>query len=95
MKRLIPYFLFYKNYALWSIGVTTILVVLGVKFIIVASTKLILLIFLWHFLELVSGLKVIDYVVKQKLPARQFFIVIYIMDLVASIPFVLIFQEFI
>lgn len=95
MKRLIPYFLFYRSYAIWSLATTFIMVVAEFQLISIACSKILLAYMLWHWLDLHSGKKAIDYIVKQELSTSQFFGIIYIIDLIISLPFLLILKEFV
>lgn len=95
MKRLIPYFLFYRIYAVWFLSITTILAFGGFHYLAISLSKLLLILLLWHWLESYPSKKAINYIVRQDLATSLFFGVVYLIDCVITIPFLIILKEFI
>jgi len=95
MQQLSALFIFYRPYILWSFGINMLLVVLGHSLFPIFLIKLILVGFLWYFINETHAKRKLIFYKNLGLSTFKLFFYIYTIDFILSLPFLLILKEFI
>jgi hypothetical protein len=95
MQRLLSIYLLYKPFILWSFGVNVFLSVIEYKLVAILLIKLLLVLFLWYVMNETSYKKTLQVYKNTGVSTLKLFAFLYVIDLVLSIPFLIILREFI
>ncbi len=95
MQQLFSIFVFYRPLILWSFGVNTILSFLKYEIVPILIVKLLLVAFLWYFLNETNAKRKLIFYKNLGISTFKLFSFLYLIDLFFSIPFLLILGEFI
>lgn len=94
MQQLFSIFIFYRPLILWSFGINTFLSFLKYEIIPIAIVKLLLVAFLWYFLNETNAKRKLVFYKNLGISTLKLFAFLYLIDLFFSIPFLLILKEF-
>ncbi len=95
MQQLFSIFIFYRPLILWSFLINTLLSFLKYEMVPIIIVKLLLVGFLWYFLNETNAKRKLIFYKNLGISTFKLFAFLYIIDLVFSIPFLLILGEFI
>jgi len=95
MQQLFPIFIFYRSFILWSFGINILLSYLKYDVIPIVLVKLLLIVFLWFIINETGAKGKLLFYKNMGISTFKLFFVIYIIDLLLSLPFILILKEFI
>ncbi|PIA78126.1 hypothetical protein BFR04_07800 [Gaetbulibacter sp. 4G1] len=95
MQQLFSIFIFYRPLILWSFGINTLLSFLKYEIVPILIVKLLLVAFLWYFLNETNAKRKLIFYKNLGISSFKLFSFLYIIDLLFSIPFLLILGEFI
>ena len=95
MQQLSALFIFYRPYMLWSFGVNILFAMMGYSLIPIFIIKLILIAFLWYLMNETHAKRKLIFYKNLGISTFKLFGYIFILDLILSLPFLLILKEFI
>lgn len=95
MHQLSSIFLFYRSFILWSFGINILLSLIGYSLIPIFLVKLLLTIFLWYFLNETGAKRKLVFYKNLGISTFKLFLILYLIDLFLSFPFLLVLKEFI
>lgn len=95
MQQLFSIFVFYRPLILWSFGINAFLSFLEYEIIPIAIIKLLLVAFLWYFLNETNAKRKLILYKNLGISTFKLFSYLYFIDLLFSIPFLLILKAFI
>ena len=95
MNQLFSIFVFYRPFIFWSFGLNIILSFLKYDMIPILIAKLLLVVFLWYFLNETNAKRKLVFYKNLGVSTFKLFSLLFIIDLFLSIPFLLILKEFI
>ncbi len=95
MQKLGSIILFYKPFFLWSFAINILITIFNPQILTAIGTKLVLVVFLWYFLNNVKGKKLLIFYNKLGVSNFMLFGLIFIIDITLTISYLLIIKEFI
>ena len=95
MQHLFPIFIFYRPFILWSFGINIILAFLKYDIVPILIAKLVLIVFLWYIINETHAKQKLIFYNNMGVSTFKLFFVLFIIDLLLSLPFILILKEFI
>ena len=95
MQQFFSIFVFYKPFILWSIGINTLFSFLHYGIIPILILKLLLVAFLWYFLNETSAKRKLVFYKNLGISTFKLFGLLYVIDIIFSLPFLVLLQEFI
>lgn len=95
MQQLFSILFFYRPFVLWSFAINIFLSIIGYSIIPIFLVKLLLVIFLWYILNETNAKRKLIFYKNLGISTFKLFTCLYIIDLVLSIPFLLIIKEFV
>ena len=95
MQQLFSIFIFYRPLILWSFGINTFLAFIKYEIIPIAIVKLFIVAFLWYFLNETNAKRKLVFYKNLGISTIKLFSFLYLIDLLFSIPFLLILKEFV
>ena len=95
MQHLSALFIFYRPYMLWSFGVNILFAIMSYSLIPIFIIKLILIAFLWYLMNETNAKRKLIFYKNLGLSTLKLFGSVFIIDLILSLPFLLILKEFI
>lgn len=95
MQQFFSIFAFYKPFILWSLIINMIFSFLEYEIIPILILKLLLVIFLWYFLNETYAKRKLTFYKNLGISTLKLFTLLYIIDFVFSLPFLILLREFI
>ncbi len=95
MQQISSIFLFYRPFVLWSFIANSFLLVMGVHLIPLFLIKVCLIISLWYFTLQTKAKHKLTFYKNLGISPLKLFLSIFVIDVLLSIPFLLILKEFI
>jgi len=95
MQQLFSIFAFYRPLILWSFGINTLLSFLKYEIIPIVIIKLLLVAFLWYLLNETNAKRKLTFYKNLGISTFKLFAFLYLIDLLFSMPFLLILKVFI
>lgn len=95
MQQLFPIFIFYRSLILWSFGINILLSYLKYDVIPIVIAKLLLIFFLWFIINETQAKRKLFFYKNMGVSTFKLFFLLFILDLLLSLPFILILEEFI
>lgn len=95
MQQLSSILIFYRPFIFWSFGINIFLSLIGYNLIPVFLIKLLLVVFLWYFLNETNAKRKLNFYKNLGISTLKLFSTLYLIDIFLSIPFLLILSEFI
>ncbi len=95
MQHLFSIFIFYRSYILWSFAINIVFSFFKFDIIPIVITKLFLVVFLWYITTETHAKRKLLFYKNLGISTLKLFLLLYIMDLLLSLPFLLILKEFI
>ena len=94
MQQFFSLFTLYKPFVLWSVGINMVLSFLKYDIIPILIVKLLLVVFLWYFLNEILAKQKLSIFKKLDISTLKLFSYLFVIDLFLSIPFLFILKEF-
>jgi hypothetical protein len=95
MQQLSSIFLFYRPFVIWSFGVNIFLSVIGFTLLPLFLVKLFLVIFIWYLTNETQARHKLLFYKNAGISAFKLFSIFFFIDLLLSIPFLLVLMEFV
>lgn len=95
MHKLGSIILFYKPFFFWSFAINILITVFNPLIVTAIGTKLILVIFLWYFLNNIKGKKLLKFYIKLGVSNFMLFSTVYLIDIFLTMTYLLLIKEFI
>lgn len=95
MQQFFSIFTFYRPFILWSIGINMMLSFFKYDIIPILILKFLLVIFLWYFLNETQAKRKLIFYKNLGISTLKLFSLLYFIDLIFSLPFLIILKEFI
>lgn len=95
MQQLFSIFIFYKPYILWSFAMNVLFSFMKIEPIIIIITKLFLVGFLWYFINETTARRKLILYKNLGISTFKLFAFIYLIDLLLSLPLLIILNEFV
>lgn len=95
MQQLASILMFYRPYIIWSLIVNMLFAFIKFEVGLIITSKLILVLLLWYILNETRAKRKLILYKKLGVSTIKLFSLLFIMDLVISIPFLLILKEFV
>lgn len=95
MQQLSSIFLFYRPFFIWSYGVNFLLLLLGFDVIPLFLAKAFLVIFLWYFITETQAKRKLVFYKNLGISTLKLFALFFLIDVILSLPFILIIKEFV
>ncbi|TXG35462.1 hypothetical protein FUA22_15640 [Seonamhaeicola maritimus] len=95
MQQLSSILMFYRPLVLWSFLINIILSFFKVEIITILITKLFLIGFLWYITNETNGKQKLLFCKNLGISTLKLFSLLYLIDLLLSIPFLIILREFV
>ncbi len=95
MQQLISILIFYRPFIIWSLVVNMFFSFLRFEVVMIMISKLFLFFLLWHILNETRAKRVLRLYKGLGVSTAKLFSLLFLMDLIISIPFLLILKEFI
>jgi len=95
MQQLSSIFLFYRPFFVWSYGINFLLLLLGCHVVALFLLKLFLIIVLWYFITETHAKRKLIFYKNLGVSTLKLFAIFFLIDVVLSLPFILILKEFI
>ncbi|ULC58767.1 hypothetical protein MBM09_12695 [Flaviramulus sp. BrNp1-15] len=95
MQKFFSIFSFYRPFILWSVVLNMALSFLKYEIIPILILKLLLVGFLWYFLNETRAKRKLIFYKNLGVSTLKLFALLYVVDLVFSLPFLIILREFI
>jgi len=95
MQKLGSIILFYKPFFLWSFAINILITIFNPQIITAIGTKLVLVVFLWYFLNNVKGKKLLIFYNKLGVSNFMLFGTVFFIDVFLTMTYLLLIKEFI
>ena len=95
MNQLFSIFVFYRPFIFWSFGLNIIFSFLKYDIIPILIVKLLLVVFLWFFINETNAKRKLIFYKNLGISTFKLFSLLFMIDLLLSIPFLLLLKEFI
>ena len=95
MQRIGAILLFYKPFYLWSFAINIAITVVNPHIFPAIITKLFLTIFLWYFINETSNKRKLIFYKNLGISSFKLFFSLYVIDVLITLAFLLLIQEFI
>lgn len=95
MQQLFSIFIFYRPFIIWSLIVNMLFSFLKFEVVLIMISKLLLILLLWHILRETHGKRKLMFYKKIGVSNMKLFSFVLVLDLILSIPFLIILKEFI
>ncbi len=95
MQQFSSIFLFYRPFFLWSYGVNFLLLLLGFDVIPLFLVKVFLVVFLWYFITETQAKHKLIFYKNLGVSTLKLFALFFLIDVILSLPFILIIKEFV
>lgn len=95
MQQFYSIFVFYKPLIIWSIALNMVLLFLKYEMFPILILKVLLVVFLWYYLYETPAKQKLLYFKNLGISTLKMFSYLVIIDLIISVPFLLILEEFI
>lgn len=95
MQQLFSIFVFYRPYILWSFTINALFSFMRIEPIIIVIAKLFLVGFLWYFLNETTARRKLTLYKNLGISSFKLFSFVYVIDLLLSLPFLIILSAFI
>lgn len=95
VQQFFSIFVFYKPLIIWSIALNMVLSFLKYEMLPILILKFLLVVFLWYCLNETPAKRKLLYYKNSGISTLKMFSYLFIIDLIISIPFLLILREFI
>lgn len=94
MQQLLSILLFYRPFIIWSLIINMVFSFLKFNVSLIVASKLLLVFLLWHVFNETHAKRKLLFYKKLGVPAIKLFTLLFIVDLILSIPFLIILKEF-
>lgn len=95
MQKLISILTFYRPFIVWSLAINMVLSFIKFEIIAILAVKLLLIVSLWHFLSETHAKRKLNFYKNLGIPMLKLFSLVFIIDTIFSLPFLIILKEFI
>jgi len=95
MQKLISILMFYRPFIIWSLVINMTLSFIKFEIIVILVVKLLLIFSLWHFLSETPAKRKLNFYKNLGIPMLKLFSLIFIIDAIFSLPFLIILKEFV
>ena len=95
MQQLISILLFYRPFIIWSLIINMLFSFLKFEVGFILASKLLLVILLWHILNETRAKRKLIFYKSLGVSTFKLFSLFFIMDLIISIPFLLLLKEYV
>lgn len=95
MQKLGSIILFYKPFFFWSFAINILITIFNPQIVTAIGTKLILVIFLWYFLNNIKGKKILSFYNKLGVSNFMLFGTVFLIDVFLTMTYLLLIKEFI
>ena len=95
MQKLGSIILFYKPFFLWSFAINILITIFNPQIVTAIGTKLVLVVFLWYFLNNVKGKKLLNFYNKLGVSNFMLFGTVFFIDVFLTMTYLLLIKEFI
>ena len=95
MRPLFPLLIFYKHFIFWSFGINTFFTLIGFPLIIILLIKLLSILFLHHIIRESKWSRLIALIKSDTLSTLKLFGLVMLLDIGASLPFLVLLREFV
>jgi len=87
--------MFYRPFIIWSLVINMTLSFIKFEIIVILVVKLLLIFSLWHFLSETPAKRKLNFYKNLGIPMLKLFSLIFIIDAIFSLPFLIILKEFV
>ncbi|WP_339895825.1 hypothetical protein [uncultured Algibacter sp.] len=95
MQQLFSILVFYRPFIIWSLVINMLLSFIKIELITILVVKLLLIISLWHFLNETHAKRKLAFYKNLGISTLKLFSLVFVVDAIFSIPFLLILKEFV
>jgi len=95
MQQLMSIMTFYRSFILWSFSINIIITIVNPNVFAAIVTKLLLTIFLWYFVNETSAKRKLVFYKNLGISTFKLFSVLFFVDILITITFLLLIKEFI
>ncbi len=95
MQQLLSILMFYRPFIIWSLAINMVLSFIKFEIIAILVVKLVLIFSLWYLLSETHAKRKLDFYKNLGIPALKLFSLVFIIDAIFSLPFLIILKEFV
>ena len=95
MQQLFSILVFYRPFIIWSLAINMLLSFIKIEIITILIVKLLLIFSLWHLLNETHAKRKLTFYKNLGISKLKLFSLVFVIDAVFSIPFVILLKEFV
>ena len=95
MQQLFSILVFYRPFIIWSLVINMLLSFIKIELITILVVKLLLIISLWHLINETHAKRKLAFYKNLGISTLKLFSLVFVVDAIFSIPFLLILKEFV
>ena len=95
MQQLFSILVFYRPFIIWSLVINMLLSFIKIELITILVVKLLLIISLWHLINETHAKRKLAFYKNLGISTLKLFTLVFVVDAIFSIPFLLILKEFV
>ena len=95
MQQLFSILVFYRPFIIWSLAINMLLSFIKIEIATILIVKLLLIFSLWHFLNETHAKRKLTFYKNLGISTLKLFSLVFVIDAVFSIPFVILLKEFV